>query len=388
MVGGRSKTRRVLRWIGRNRHTLFFGVSFVLLATLVAWWAVYLGSSEEDRYRFRTKELRLEAQFFASLLGHIPTPPGTLQDVRGAEHLRYLPCVDSGDLGVTMRPFHPETCIAPSEEAIATIEREHRSKSMMVLGEGVLSIVLILVTGWMFFRMVSAERRSRAELRDLWSRVSHELKTPVTGVKAFLQTLEAHDLPRGEVVPLVRMALEQVDRQERLTENLLMGQHLERDGARLHLRPVVLQAFLADYVHGLGVSLAGRTLITRIDLPRGGRVHGDPNAIRVILDNLVDNAVKYGGVDSAIRLEAEVDGSWTRVHVIDSGPGFDPGDAEVVFSAYRRLSDEVPGGRRGTGMGLTIARGLAMRLGGRLDASSPGPGQGARFTLSLETEEV
>jgi signal transduction histidine kinase len=384
----RTRAAVALAWVIRNRHTVFFGGSFLVLAALVAWWAVYLHALEEERYRNQYKELRLEARFFASLLGHVPTPPDDLSDLEGAARLRYTACEGSGDLRVAMRPFHPETCLAPVEEAVDTIEREHRSKTMMVLGEGALSIFLILVTGWMFFRMVTAERRSRAELRDLWSRVSHELKTPVTGVKALLQTLEAHDLPRDEVLPLVRMALEQVDRQERLTENLLMGQHLERDGAKLHLRAMDLEAFLREYIEGLGVSLAGRRIVTRLDFSRGGKVRADPNALRVILDNLVDNAVKYGGEDGEIRLEAAVDGSWTRIHVVDSGLGFEPGDAELVFTAYRRLSDEVPGERRGTGMGLTIARGLAQRIGGRLDASSPGPGQGARFTLSLETEEA
>jgi len=375
--------------VTRNRHTVFFGTSFLLLATLVSWWAVHLRASEMDRYQYQYKELRLEARFFASLLGHMPNPPEVLGSVQGAERLRYVTCEDSGDLTVAMRPFHPETCLAPSTEAVAILERDHRSKAMMVLGEGALSIFLILVTGWMFFRMVAAERRSRAELRDLWSRVSHELKTPVTGVKALLQTLEAQDLPREEVLPLLRLALEQVDRQERLTENLLMGQHLERDGSRLHPRPMELMSFLTEYVDGLSVSLAGRRLVSSLDLPKGGgKVRADPNALRVILDNLVDNAVKYGGDDPEIRLEAEVDGSWTRIHVVDSGVGFEPGDAKLVFTAYRRLADEIPDQRRGTGMGLTIARGLALRLGGRLNASSDGPGLGARFTLSLETEEA
>ncbi|MFH1532137.1 MAG: HAMP domain-containing sensor histidine kinase [Pseudomonadota bacterium] len=388
MTGPRKHTTGALRWLGRNRHTVFFGVSFMLLAALVSWWAIYLRALEMDQHHYRYKELRLEARFFASLLGHMPNPPEDLESLRGAEHLRYARCEDSGDLTVAMRPFHPETCLAPSEETITTIEREHRSKSMMVLGEGALSLFLILVTGWMFFRMVAAEHRSRTELRDLWSRVSHELKTPITGVKALLQTLEAQELPREEVLPLLRLALEQVDRQERLTENLLMGQHLERDGTRLHPRPMELGIFLTEYIDGLSVSLAGRRLVSRLDLPRGGKVRADPNALRVILDNLVDNAVKYGGDEPEIRLEAEVDGSWTRIHVVDFGLGFDPGDAELVFAAYRRLADEVPSERRGTGMGLTIARGLARRLGGQLNASSDGPGLGARFTLSLETEET
>ena len=386
MVRTRTQLRRALAWIVERHHHLFFGASFVLLAALVAWWAVFLNASEQERYRNQLKEIRLEARFFASLLGHIPSPPSKLDDIKGAERLRYVACDRATGISEAMRPFHPETCLAPRTDVVAEIEREHRSKTIMVLGESALSIILILVTGWMFFRMVAAERRSRAEIRDLWSRVSHELKTPITGVKALLQTLEARDLPRDEVLPLLRMALIQVDRQERLAENLLMGQHLERDGTRLHPRPMDIAAFLEDYVSGLSISLSQHRLVTRIDLPPGARVRADPNALRVILDNLLDNAVKYGGEE--IRLDAEVDGSWTRIHVVDSGRGFEPGDAEAVFTAYRRLTDEVPDGRRGTGMGLTISRGLAKRLGGQLTGSSPGRGQGSRFTLSLETEEA
>jgi len=180
MAGLRRRTAAALRWTVDNRHAVFFGVTFVTLAALISWWAVHLHALEEQRHRFSYKELRLEARFFASLFGHIPNPPRDLAGVSGAARLRYVPCDGHEDLGASMRPFHAETCLAPTEEAVAEVEREHRSKSLMVFGEGGLSLVLIVLRGWMFLRLVAAERRSRAELRDLWSRVSHELKTPVT----------------------------------------------------------------------------------------------------------------------------------------------------------------------------------------------------------------
>ena len=109
------------------------------------------------------------------------------------------------------------------------------------------------------------------------------------------------------------------------------------------------------------------------------QVLADRDGLRVILENLLDNASKYGG--GSVRLAAGVgDGRW-RLDISDQGRGFAPETAEKLFDLHNRGSGE--GITHGAGLGLAIARQLARRMGGDITAHSAGPGQGAVFTVTL-----
>jgi signal transduction histidine kinase len=119
-----------------------------------------------------------------------------------------------------------------------------------------------------------------------------------------------------------------------------------------------------------------------IDLGPAGAVptRAAPDPFRVILENLLDNARKYGG-DRPVRLRARVEGDRVALEVVDGGVGFRDTDADAIFEPYQRGSNME--GRHGTGLGLYIARTLARSLEGDLRAASLGEGRGATFTLWL-----
>jgi signal transduction histidine kinase len=128
--------------------------------------------------------------------------------------------------------------------------------------------------------------------------------------------------------------------------------------------------------HRATTSTGGEVEVASIDAVH---VLGDRDGLRVILENLLDNANKYGG--GRVRIAAEVrDGQW-RLDIIDHGRGFPPATAEKLFDLHNRGSGE--GVTHGAGLGLAIARQLARRMGGNLVAHSAGPGQGAVFTVQL-----
>jgi signal transduction histidine kinase len=109
------------------------------------------------------------------------------------------------------------------------------------------------------------------------------------------------------------------------------------------------------------------------------QVLGDRDGLRVILENLLDNANKYGG--GSVRISAQVrEGHW-NLDISDHGRGFEPATAEKLFDLHNRGSGE--GVTHGAGLGLAIARQLARRMGGNVMAYSAGPGKGAVFTVRL-----
>jgi two-component system sensor histidine kinase EvgS len=108
-------------------------------------------------------------------------------------------------------------------------------------------------------------------------------------------------------------------------------------------------------------------------------VKAAPDAFRVVLENLLDNARKYGG--GSVRIEARVEEKRVALDVVDEGVGFEPHMAEAIFEPYQR--GERVEKRHGTGLGLYIARTLARSVGGELEARSDGEGKGATFTFWL-----
>ncbi len=380
---GTGRGRR-WRWVAAQRFHLFFGSSLLALAALVAWWGVLIHSGAEERKESKLRHLDLQVRLVASTLGHLPGRPKIPTDIEGGERLEIAACsADVGPMQQALVPFHPTSCVRPREGVRAEIQREDRRQTVMLVGEAALTVLLVTISGIMLFRMIYMENRSARELRDLWARVTHELKTPITGLKALIQTLQSQELSREELVPLLGMAMSEVERQERLSENLLVGQRLGGIDSQV-LRPVELCPWLHEYFARPRFRLPAERVRLDCLCQDDLMVTADPNGLRIVFDNLLDNAVKYGGEDLKLAITAKTKGDWAEVEVADNGPGFAADVAEDIFRAYRRLADEPGGSKQGTGMGLHIARRLAREMEGDLTAASDGPGTGARFALTLQ----
>ncbi|MCP5046520.1 MAG: HAMP domain-containing histidine kinase [bacterium] len=373
-------------WWNRQAYHFVFIFSLFVLTLLVTWWSIFLYQSVIGTYQIKIQSIRQSVTSYSLFLGHSigPAPgPGVFhRDHR----LEIIASPDQpGPDAVELLPRWKGSWLQPRETLVTELNSKLRKKRFMIIGESSLLVLVVLVSGFMIYRMYWLEKRTTQELHELWSRVSHEIKTPITGVKAFLETLQAKHLSPEEMEPLVALALKQVERQQQLTENMLVGQKLKRRGAGINLTDLQPLDFVRQYVEKHPLTLSGKNLRLEESDPAefAQPVSTDPEALRIIFDNLIENAVKYGGpwVSVSIRLE-----QWRKgVGIIfeDNGPGFEPGMSEKIFKAYSRLGNELPGDLHGTGMGLYISRRLARTMEGNLTAESEGKGKGARFILSL-----
>jgi len=429
-----------LSWASTNRYRVLFGVSLFFLALLVGRWAIFAQQAAERERNDRYDLLQAKLQVYASLLG---SQKGGKEGLAAPEPgMELVQCAELGfGISFPLSPAYPEVCIIPKASLLEEHDRAYRRREVMVVGEGTLAAILVFVIAYMFFKYDTAERRTATELQELWSRVTHEIKTPIAGLKALLQTLQTQDMNRQELEPLLEMALREVDRQERLAENLLIGQRIAGTAFRMKPGPLRIVPWLEGYCAGIQLHAPDANVRTHVVCPEATMVMADPNGLRVILDNLVDNAIKCrratpppsrfhhlggttgqapgpqgaeriipsslagegregagegreGGLEGgtavglALDVSLALEHNRVRLAVADNGPGFDPSKAEAIFEAYRRLDDELPTARRGTGMGLHISRRLAKEMRGGLTAVSRGPGTGATFTLTLRVVEV
>jgi len=367
---------------------VLFGLTLAALVALGAWWLVFFERSVSLEAEAQRRELRAAVFTAALALGHGPHPP-SMGQLAGSEPLEVVPwsaASAEGPLLRRARPRHPQLAVRVSPATLTALDERARRRRVMVVGEGALLVVLILICTSMLYRLVRQERGHRARMERFLSAVTHEMKTPLAGMKSLLQTLAAGRVPEADRERLLAMGLKEADRLEHMVENVLISGRLRADVQPVRLEEVGLRGLLDEFVDHRRRFLVGRGDVVRLEWELGEeepRAHIDPGATRVILDNLVDNALKYGGEEPTVTVRALRAGSGLLVRVEDRGRGFEPSKADALFEPFHR---ELAGGdavQHGTGLGLSISRALARRMGGDLRADSEGPGEGARFTLRL-----
>jgi heavy metal sensor kinase len=215
---------------------------------------------------------------------------------------------------------------------------------------------------------------------------SHELRTPLTILQGHADLVLSDD---EADLPQCRRALEvvsaEVRRLSRVVSSLLTLARADAGSLAVSSEPVDL-ANLCEEVVGQLLSLAGsRTLA--YEGPRELVVVGDPDWLRQLLLNLVENALHHTPPDGSIRITGERRGDETRVEVRDNGCGIPPADLPHVFDRFYRVDKARSRSRGGAGLGLSIARWIVERHGGTMDLESePGVGTTAAVTLPAARE--
>lgn len=232
-------------------------------------------------------------------------------------------------------------------------------------------------------------QRTDALRAALLSSVSHDLRTPLTSIKAAASSLLQEDVQwdeetrRGFAQSIEREA----DRLNRLVENLLDMSRIEEGALKPEQEEYALVSLIQDVLDRLAPLLEGREVCT--DLPDDLLlVDVDYLQIDQVLTNLVENAVRYTPPKSPIEVKARIEGDQVVLQVADRGPGIPPADLERVFDKfYRVLNGQHPVGYpMGSGLGLAVCKGLVEAHSGRIWAA-PREGGGLVISMTLPRSE-
>jgi len=210
---------------------------------------------------------------------------------------------------------------------------------------------------------------------DFVSVVSHELRTPLTSIIGSLATLARPELPRDSDMAngLLESARSQANRLNYLIEDLLIVSRIEGKALPMVAETVDLVPFLQDTVREVPDS--GRVTVTGPSI----KLTSDPEHIRRIMINLVQNAIRYAP-ESPIEVTADEDSDAVTISVVDHGPGIPVRDRERVFERFTQLESSATRRQGGTGLGLAIVRGLSSTIGGTVRIEDT-PGGGATFEV-------
>lgn len=260
-------------------------------------------------------------------------------------------------------------------------------------GEGINWLLLTVGCVLLFFLIVGltyqlaqavAARRYALKQEEFLSNITHEMKSPLAAIKLHAQTLQQGDEPAPEVRRRFLATIErQADRMEGLVDSVLESSRLLARERRLELGPVELDAFLERYLASAMPQVEGRGVALRGDIRGPARVMANEEALRRILDNLIDNAVRFSRSGGEVRCRLTVERGFARLEVEDDGAGIPKRDLKRVFDRFYQAGHAGEAERRGTGLGLSIVAGLVREMRGRVEAHSQEGRPGARLIVDL-----
>ncbi len=259
----------------------------------------------------------------------------------------------------------------------------HRFTVDVVLGVLTLAFALWVVVGglavWLLVRR--SEQLTRLQ-HDFVSNVSHELRTPLAGIRVLVETLRQE---RADAETRQR-CLELLDSQSRrlvgLVEEVLEFGRLEGGPQPLTLVPVSLEEVVSDALREFESLRASRAISVEYQLAPGLAVMAERRALRRVLINLLENALKYSGSGQRLWVRGARQGEEVEIAVEDEGPGVPLPLRRKIFQAFYRGESEAVQSQPGTGLGLAIVQRLVVGLRGNVRVEGR-PGGGSRFVVEL-----
>jgi two-component system phosphate regulon sensor histidine kinase PhoR len=224
--------------------------------------------------------------------------------------------------------------------------------------------------------------------RDFVANVSHELKTPITSIKGFVETLLAGALKEPENSEnFLRIIANQTDRLNEIIDDLLTLSRIEQEAERrqIFLHGQKIKVVLHSAIQVCQAKAAEKKIILELNCPEDLRAQINPPLLEQALVNLVDNAVKFSEPGRVVRVEAQRQGPQVIIRVRDQGPGIPPEHLPRIFERFYRVDAGRSRKIGGSGLGLAIVKHIALAHGGRVTVAST-PGAETVFSLYLPAD--
>ena len=250
----------------------------------------------------------------------------------------------------------------------------------MILGEGLVFFILLIIGLFKIRSSIKKELKLTKSQNNFLLSVTHELKTPLATTRLFLQTIKKHNFDEQKRNELIGKAMEENERLETLIDNILNASRIENNA----LKPVKTDLNLSTLFEEITQRFKKRNPNVEINstIPGNLHFHADQFFIETILENLIENAAKYGGTEVKIKLNVIAAPAEITIKISDNGPGISDAEKTSIFQKFYRSGSEETRSQKGSGLGLFIVSELTRLHNGTI-ALKDNPGGGALFEVTL-----
>jgi signal transduction histidine kinase len=266
------------------------------------------------------------------------------------------------------------------QREVAKINEENRRAHGKYISEGATFLLLSLLGAFFVFRAVRKQIRLQQQEKNFMMAITHELKTPIAVSKLNLETLQKHKLDETKQQKLIAMTLQETNRLNNLTNNILVSSQLEggrymRAEEELDLSALVCSC-VDDFKHRFPEIDWVASVEPDID------VVGDALLLQILTNNLLENAVKYSSKQSNISVKLSRKGKNAELSVSDNGIGIPDDEKQLIFEKFYRIGNEETRTTKGTGLGLYLCRKIAEDHNADIEVTNNSP-SGSNFIVTF-----
>ncbi|MEO7923729.1 MAG: ATP-binding protein [Chitinophagaceae bacterium] len=274
------------------------------------------------------------------------------------------------------------TAPALFRQKIQKINTEHSRNSSKYIGEGGIFFILILIGASFVYRSVRRQFKLQQQQQNFMMAVTHELKTPISVARLNLETLQKYHLDPEKQKKLIRTTLDETTRLDFLTNNILTVSQLEGSLYESAKEELDLSTLLKDCLQGFRDRFPDRKF--PCDIEEDADVKGDPLLLQILINNLLENAVKYSPRESPVTAVLKKFRSGIELQIKDEGPGIPEEEEKMIFSKFYRIGNEATRKKQGTGLGLYLCRKIARDHNADISVTKNLP-RGSNFVVIFKT---
>jgi two-component system, OmpR family, sensor histidine kinase CiaH len=264
---------------------------------------------------------------------------------------------------------------------LAEINDLERRKTAQYLGEGLTFFLLIVIGAIFVYRAVRRELRTSEQQQNFMIAITHELKTPISVARLNLETMQKRKLDEQQQQRLIQTTLEETNRLNALCNNMLLSSQIEAGGYRITNEDTNFSELVAGCV---------QDFVTRYPQQKFGSeiepdifITGDRLLLQMLVNNLIDNAIKYGAKELPVNILLWQEGQQVNLQVKDQGKGISPAERDKIFTKFYRVGNVATKSAKGTGLGLYLTRKIAQQHNANISVTDNTP-SGAIFTVNLK----
>jgi len=243
------------------------------------------------------------------------------------------------------------------ERRVVAIESLASRNSTKYISEGITFLIVILIGAVGLFRAVRKQLRAQQQQQQFMMAVTHELKTPIAVTRLNLETMQRYKLEPEKQEKLIRIALDETSRLNFLTNNILVSSQLENKGFAGAKEDLDFSLLVKDCIKDMGNRFPGRLIESNIETEID--LQGDSLLLQILLNNLLENAIKYSPAQSIISVQLKKAGTQVLLEVADQGEGILDTEKKKIFERFYRIGNEATRTTKGTGLGLYLCERIA-----------------------------
>lgn len=265
------------------------------------------------------------------------------------------------------------------------LKAKYNKQKYMIYGEGLIFVLTLAIGIWLMNKGFVKEIKLAEQQKNFLLSITHELKSPLAGMKIVMETLKKHSLDEPKRELLLKNGLQDADRLENLVSNLLLAARMD-GGYRPILESHSLHSILQEAmqlhkqrVPNAHITISGNDQVT---------LDCDFSGLQTVFKNLFENAEKYSPNQSGITIGIkDNDRNTISITISDKGPGIPDREKNLVFEKFYRIGSEETRRTKGTGLGLYLVRGIITAHNGQITVED-NPGGGATFIIELPKNQA